>query len=160
MITARVYSLDNALQQVITPLLEKTSYTYDLNSKVNGITDPHNHTHRKIHVELGRLMQDIRVLGSASEYRSQGESASFSYSKNQPLEKISYSNGTEVNYSYDNFNRVLSIVNQKSDGSVINSFSYQCHWFRLKTLRATAFEGFSTYRVASAFFNCSWLSPS
>ncbi len=44
--------------------------------------------------------------------------------KNGLLQKVSHPNGTEILYSYDQANRLLSVVNQKTGGPVISSFSY------------------------------------
>src|SRR5258708_36019585 len=49
----------------------------------------------------------------------------WTYDNANRLTKLSFPSGTAAIYNYDASNHLLSLVNQKSDNSVISSFSYQ-----------------------------------
>jgi RHS repeat-associated protein len=92
----------------------------------------------KTYDKVGRL---VRVQGGI-------DTAEYSYYDNGNLKSVVYSNGTRTDFTYTQNSLVKTMVNKKSDGSIIESYSYtydKCN----NMLSKTDSKGTTTYSYDS-----------
>lgn len=130
--TIREYDVLNRVILKTVPNIGETIYDYDIISEVpygsikNRTTDPKGNVTEKIIDRDGRLWKVI----------ADGETTTYGYDDNGNREFVEYQSGLREEYTYNKDNLATSLINKKSDGSVIETFSYTydaSHNLSLKT---------------------------
>lgn len=96
-----------------------STYQYDM-TEAEGChaeisTDPKGNETKKVYDRAGRL---IKVISNAKE-------TIFTYYGNGSRKSIEYPEGAKEEYTYYKDNLVKTLVNQKADGTIIDSYSYK-----------------------------------
>lgn len=91
------------------------SYNYDANSNVTKITYPGNK-------EVNYTYYDDNLLHTVTDWNN--HTTTYSYRNDGLISNIHYSNGTHCDYTYDNAGRQTGLSWKKSDGTVINEYTY------------------------------------
>src|SRR3989338_4682491 len=113
------------------------AYTYDENDRLKTLTYPGNKTLTYTYDKVGspKTMTDPDGNLLTYEYDVNDRLDYIKDSANQVLvdytydllgrrTKAQYLNGTYTDYTYDDANQLLSLINKKADGTIISSFTY------------------------------------
>lgn len=117
--TTRTYdALDRNTSKTV-PDIGKSIYEYDLTADAAGYhsertTDP------KGNVTLNTYDKNDRL----SSVKVGDETTAYEYYDNGSRSKVIYPDNTTESYTYDKKNQVISLINKKSDGTVISSYQY------------------------------------
>lgn len=90
-------------------------YSYDNNNNVTTITYPGNKQVNYVYDANNRCT-------SVADWN--GKVTSYTYLTDDRVSKITLPNGTSTDYSYDSAGRMTGIINKKSDGTVITSYTF------------------------------------
>ncbi|WDV47883.1 peptidoglycan-binding protein [Clostridiaceae bacterium M8S5] len=118
--TTRTYDEQNRIKIENSPNFGQTTHKYDIiNSELSGqvkeITiDPLGNTTYKVYDKTNRI----------SKVSSDSKLTTHEYNPNGSLKKIRYQNGVSQEYTYYKNNKLKTLTNKKSDGSVIDTYSY------------------------------------
>ncbi|MGA1842659.1 MAG: RHS repeat domain-containing protein, partial [bacterium] len=113
-LTAFVYNERDRLLQRTDPDGATISYTYDEAGNRTSVTVPSG-TNTYAFDALNRLSTVTDPDGGVTSY---------TYDAVGNRASITYPNGTKATYTYDALNRLALIENQRSDNSIISSYSY------------------------------------
>lgn len=118
--TVRTYDELNRVTSKNAPSIGKETYVYDIvKGMANGFTeeidtDPKGNIVTKLYDRLGRINEVISAANTAV----------YSYYDNGNIQKLLYSNGTSEQYTYYKNNLLKTLANKKSDGTLLESYSY------------------------------------
>jgi RHS repeat-associated protein len=120
----------------ITSQAGSTSFEYNELNLIKKYTDPYNHVVTYIYNDAGRLYSitypgnrtvtygydNAGRMISISDWL--GGTTTYTYDSAGSVSQIQRPNGTRATYSYDRANRLVSVAEQRSDNTVICSYSY------------------------------------
>ncbi len=118
--TTRTYDELNRVISKTVPSIGKSNYAYDIITGMDqgtyeeSSTDPLGNITLKVYDKNGRLSKVI----------ADGNTTTYSYYDNGSLASVIYPNGSGEYYTYYNDNLLKTLTNKKSDGTVIDSYSY------------------------------------
>ncbi|WP_242631549.1 RHS repeat-associated core domain-containing protein [Sedimentibacter sp. zth1] len=117
--TTRVYDEQNRVTAKTVPVIGQTIYQYDIPSNISGYivektTDPKGNISEKTYDEVGRLYS-VKTGDKITKY---------TYYTNGNRKSIIYPEGTKETYTYYKDNKVKKLRNLKSDGTVLQSYTY------------------------------------
>ena len=142
--TTRTYDeLGRVLTKAV-PMIGTSIFDYDITSGIpEGYTketsiDPKGHTVARVYDKVGRMVNVI----------ADGKTTTYSYYDNGSKESVVYSYGSREDYTYykDNLNKTLT--NKKSDGTIIDTYSYTYDGAHNQTSKTDA-KGVTTYTYDS-----------
>ena len=112
-----VYTYDalNRITSVNDYFGNTVSYSYDANSNVTKITYPGNK-------EVNYTYYDDNLLHTVTDWNN--HTTTYTYRNDGLVSSVSYPNGTHCSYTYDNAGRQTGLSWKKSDGTVINEYTY------------------------------------
>nr|WP_319396083.1 DUF6531 domain-containing protein [uncultured Desulfobacter sp.] len=128
------YDSLNRLIKVTDVYGQKIQYTYRPNGNQNTMTDPQGNVTSYEYYKNAKLKTITDPDNNITSYTYQ----------NDLVESVVYPNETETRYAYDLNDRVIQIINKKSDGNIISSFEYVYDPVGNK-LQMTDNEGVHTY---------------
>jgi len=114
--TTFVYNELNQLKQFTDPYGHVVGYLYNSSNQLKTIIYPDNKEVIYTYFNNGRLKTVTDMFGNSTR---------FDYYKTGQLKEIQRPNQTKVTYEYDNASRLIRIEDQKADGSIICSYSYE-----------------------------------
>jgi len=91
------------------------AYTYDANSNVTRITYPGNK-------QVNYTYYNDNLLHTVQDWNN--HTTTYTYRNDGLISSIAYPNGTHCNYTYDSAGRQTGLSWKKSDGTVINEYSF------------------------------------
>ncbi len=116
----RTYDEFNRVLTKTVPKIGKTTYEYDKTESVQSgeVAEkafyPNAQAVTKIYDKAGRLSKVV-----ASE-----DTVKYNYYDNGSVKSVVYGNGAKEEYSYTPNNNLQTLTNKKTDGTIINSYSY------------------------------------
>ena len=113
--TTTVFDSRNRITQVTDPYGQSVQYGYDDEGNRTSLTYPGNKTVGYAYDAADRLVAVVDWLGHATTYQ---------YDAANRLLQTGLPNGAAASYGYDANDRLTSLLNSKSDASVISSYSY------------------------------------
>lgn len=111
-----VYDQRNRVTQITDPFGMVVRYGYDAQGNRTSLTYPGNRTVIYGYDAGNRLVSVTDWLSRTTNYQ---------YDAGNRLSQTGYPNGTQASYGYDGASRLTSLVNNRSDASVISSYTYQ-----------------------------------
>jgi RHS repeat-associated protein len=110
------YNDNNLLTKETSSTGKVITYSYDKNGQrtgktVDGVTVGLSETYNYVGDNLTSLV-------------SNGVTTDFSYDANKNRTGINYANNTAIKYSYDDLNRITSVINQGVSGNTLSSYGY------------------------------------
>lgn len=116
--TERTYDAENRVLTKTVPGIGTITYQYDILGSDGGYseksTDPKNNVTDKIYDKVGRLAEVVEG----------GNSTGFEYYTNGSRKSVEYPDGSREDYTYFKDGLLKSLVNKKSNGSTLDSYSY------------------------------------
>jgi RHS repeat-associated protein len=113
--TSTAYDDRNRITQVTDPFGITVQYDYDAKGNRTSLTYPSNKTVTYDYDARNQLTTVTDWLSQTTNYQ---------YDAARRLALTTLPNSTTANYGYDSANRLTSLLNQKSDASVISSYAY------------------------------------
>jgi RHS repeat-associated protein len=133
-------------------------YSYDASNRATNVnyvshTKPISYTYNGVGNRTSMADPDGGVTTYAYDAASRpisltnhlGQTTRYSYDSRGRLSRKDYHNGTYVLYTYDRANRLLSVVNKKSTGEVISSYTYEYDAVGNRTKMTEADGGVTSY---------------
>lgn len=139
-ITTRSYDELGRVTSKTVPGIGTSSYLYDIiegmawGNAAELATDPYGNQTRKTYDRTGRMIS-VTADGAESVYE---------YYANGARKSVVYPDGSREDYTYYRDNLVKTLVNKKSDGSIIDSYSYTYDAAHNQTAKTDA-KGTTTY---------------
>jgi len=111
-------------------------FTYDELNRLASHTDFYNNQIQYGYDKVGNVTQRTYKTGKTVNYTYytdnllytvkdwDNRTTTYTYRNDGSLDQISLPNGTYTKYTYDSAGRLIGLANKKSDGTVINSYSY------------------------------------
>jgi len=109
---SRVYNALNRLAQDIGAQNQTTSYSYDNNGNVTGVTDPLNHTTTNAYDGLNRLVRVTDPNSGVTQY---------AYDALDHLTRITDPRSLQTNYGYDALDNVKQLISPDT-GTTTNTY--------------------------------------
>jgi len=109
---SRVYNALNRLAQDIGAQNQTTSYSYDNNGNVTGVTDPLNHTTTNAYDGLNRLVRVTDPNSGVTQY---------AYDALDHLTRINDPRSLQTNYGYDALDNVKQLISPDT-GTTTNTY--------------------------------------
>lgn len=125
--TSYFYNKANGLLDTLTYPDGKTIiYGYDVAGKRSVMNDPfgyntYYHYDAQNRLDIVAPSNDFITNPSTTDYE-----ARYQYNKNGSLKQITQKNGVTTYYGYDG-NKLSSLIEKKSDGTILNSFTYSLY---------------------------------
>jgi RHS repeat-associated protein len=143
------YDVKNNQTKRISPLGRETVTAYDARGQLTSVTDPHGNTTGFTYDSFGNVAAvtdallnvttfsyDTHGLRLLSKTDPQGRVTSYSYDANDRITRITYDNGSSIQYGYD----ALTLVSRTNENGVV--FQHQ-HNKLLATTKV--FDGMGNY---------------
>ncbi|QSX04823.1 RHS repeat protein [Sedimentibacter sp. zth1] len=141
--TTRTYDEQNRVTTKTVPVIGQTIYQYDIPSNISGYivektTDPKGNISEKTYDKVGRLYS-VKTGDKITKY---------DYYTNGNRKSIIYPEGTKETYTYYKDNKVHILKNIKSDGTVLQSYTYTYDAAENQTSKTTS-DGTTIYEYDS-----------
>jgi len=113
------------------------SFTYDELNRLLSDTDFYQNTIKYAYDKASNIKQITYKTGKSVDYTYyddnllytvkdwEGRITTYTYRNDGSIDQISLPNGTYTKYSYDIAGRLIGLQNRKSNGTVINSYTYE-----------------------------------
>lgn len=111
-------------------------FTYDELNRLTSHTDFYNNKIQYAYDKAGNVTQRTYKTGKTVNYTYYADNllytvkdwdnriTTYTYRNDGSIDQINLPNGTYIKYSYDAAGRLIGLANKKSDGSIINSYTY------------------------------------
>ncbi|QSX04825.1 S8 family serine peptidase [Sedimentibacter sp. zth1] len=141
--TTRIYDEQNRVTAKTVPVIGQTIYQYDVPSNISGYIvektiDPKGNISEKTYDKVGRLYS-VKTGDKTTKY---------TYYTNGNRKSIIYPEGTKETYTYYKDNKVKTLENLKSDGTVLQSYTYTYDAAENQTSKTTS-DGTTIYEYDS-----------
>lgn len=112
------------------------SFSYDEQNRLISHTDFYNNLVKYGYDKVGNIIQRIYKTGKVVDYTYYpdnllytvkdwgGRITTYTYRNDGSIDQVNLPNGTSTKYSYDAAGRLIGLANKKSDGTIINSYTY------------------------------------
>lgn len=124
------YSYDNKLRlSSISGNGKKITFSYDGFNRITG-TECDNHINSYAYDDNGNCTKvndveyDYDGLNRLSSVKFDGKTITYSYRKDSQLEKVSYPNGMNTEFGYDEVGRLTSKLTKLNNGTVVAGYNY------------------------------------
>jgi len=138
--TVRTYDALNRVLTKAVPNIGTSTYGYDIISGVEAgciketATDPRGNVTEKVYDKAGRLWK----------VSADGQITTYEYYDNGSRKNVIYPGGAREDYTYYNDGLLWTLTNKKSDGTVLDSYSYEYDAAHNQTQKTDG-KGITTY---------------